>query len=103
MEEQEHELQNLSSALAAKERHETYTIAPLAGQSFDGHASADPGHQGGELRPARPMLSSLPGRVPGNSDSTRAALDKVDDKWQGTLSVLQNLQLQQDKQGAEIR
>lgn len=79
MEEQEHELQNLNSAIAAKESRMTAMHQLILATRAE---NAD-------LR--------------GNTDSTKAALDKVDDKWQGTLGVLQNLQLQQDKQAAEIR
>lgn len=79
IEEQEHELQNLNSAIAAKDSRMTamhQLILATRAENSD---------------------------IRGNTDSTKAALDKVDDKWQGTIGVLQNLQLQQDKQASEIR
>lgn len=79
IEEQEHELQNLNSALAAKDSRMTAMHQLIIATRAE---NAD---------------------IRGNTDSNKAALDKVDDKWQGTLGVLQNLQLQQDKQGSEIR
>eukprot|EP00913_Durusdinium_trenchii_P020909 g19645.t1 len=88
IEEQEHELQNLNSALAAKDSrmtamHQLIIATRAENADIRGPDSVRPGRLG------------LP--------RAKAALDKVDDKWQGTLGVLQNLQLQQDKQGSEIR
>jgi len=79
IEEQEHELQNLSSSVAAKDTRMTAM------------------HQ--LLLATRAEASD----IRGNTDTTKGALDKLDDKWQGTLSLLQNLQLQQDKHSSEIR
>jgi len=79
MEEQEHELQNLSSAVAAKDTRMTAM------------------HQ--LILATRAEASD----IRGNTDTTKGALDKLDDKWQGAISLLQNLQMQQDKQASEIR
>jgi len=79
IEEQEHELQNLSSSVAAKDTRMTAM------------------HQ--LLLATRAEASD----IRGNTDTTKGALDKLDDKWQGTISLLQNLQLQQDKHSSEIR